>query len=244
MREPGSRATHGILRSNISDDTTCATFLHDVLFCTPLSSNTNQRHAQAVNDDSIFGGTEIWLQGAGGAQNQNSPSSVNYVDGGTPVLQYVGGDQDVCGVTSVYGSGRSVFFSFGMEAVSGLNGTTSRSNLLARCFHYFGTPLSGSRGRPELPATVSLSQNYPNPFNPSTTISFLAPRGAKPVQLVIFNLLGQEVRTLYDGVGTGETQRLLWNGLGASGLPVSSGMYIYRLRAGTTTLVRPLQLVR
>jgi hypothetical protein len=229
---------------NISDDSSCATFLHDVLFCTPLSNNTGQQHAQAVDNDSIFGGTDIWLQGAGGAQNQNSPSSVGYLDGGTPVLQYTGGDQEVCGVTSMYGTGRSVFFSFGMEGISGINGTTTRRNLLARCFHYFGFSPSATGERPELPATVSLDQNFPNPFNPSTTIGFLAPRGARPVQLVIYNLLGQEVCTLYNGIGTGETQRIMWNGLSASGLPVSSGMYIYRLRAGTTTLVRPLQLVR
>jgi len=84
------------------------------------------------------------------------------------------------------------------------------------------------------PTEFSLQQNYPNPFNPITNIRYdIAERG--DAQLVIYNMLGQEVRTLVNGnqnVGRYEVQ---WNGLDNSGQPVATGIYIYHLQAGQFT---------
>jgi len=78
--------------------------------------------------------------------------------------------------------------------------------------------------------------NYPNPFNPTTNIAFRIPE-AQSVQLVIYNQLGQYVTTLMDqSLSAGEYQ-VVWNGLNEKGRPVSSGLYFYRMVAGSEQLV-------
>ncbi|HEY3295978.1 MAG TPA: T9SS type A sorting domain-containing protein [bacterium] len=228
---------------NISDDTSNTAFLRDVLHCSPRNNATNLRRVFGEEDDTTFSGVDLYLLGQGGAQNQTSPSSIFVLPGSEGILHFAAGTQDTCGVKGAYGDGRYIFLSVGLEAASGISQSTTRTDFLTRCFAWLNSA-SYSAPRAELPVSLTLSQNFPNPFNPTTTISFLAPRGAKPVRLTIYNLLGQEVRTLYDGLGMGTSQTVTWDGLSAAGVPVSSGMYVYRLRAGSSTLVRPLQLVR
>jgi len=89
-----------------------------------------------------------------------------------------------------------------------------------------------------------LEQNYPNPFNPSTIISYSLPQAAV-VNIVIYNMLGQTVRTLVEmrnhSAGTYEVN---WNGKDDSGNLVSSGTYIYRMIAGSIVESRKLTLLR
>jgi hypothetical protein len=79
-----------------------------------------------------------------------------------------------------------------------------------------------------IPMNFELSQNYPNPFNPSTSIGFILNRTGD-VQLEIFNILGQKVRTLVDAYRKAGAYRVVWDGCDDSGLRVGSGVYIYRL---------------
>ncbi|MFH1008054.1 MAG: FlgD immunoglobulin-like domain containing protein [Candidatus Latescibacterota bacterium] len=86
------------------------------------------------------------------------------------------------------------------------------------------------------PIDFSLSQNTPNPFNPSATIFFSipgspsAPHSAeRTVTLVIYSLLGQQMRTLVNGVLDRGKHSILWDGRDDSGREVSSGVYLYRL---------------
>jgi hypothetical protein len=91
--------------------------------------------------------------------------------------------------------------------------------------------------------TYSLRQSYPNPFNPSTTIEFALPEAAD-VKLTIYNALGQEVTTLVsENLKPGE-YHLQWNGKDASGNPLSSGVYFYRLTAGSFTQTRKMMLLK
>ncbi len=91
------------------------------------------------------------------------------------------------------------------------------------------TGVSGS----QLPDKFGLSQNYPDPFNPSTTIQYLLPQAAQ-VTLKIYNVLGQEVATLIDGVEAPGYKSAVWH---ASN--IASGVYFYRIVAtsGQTTFV-------
>jgi len=82
-----------------------------------------------------------------------------------------------------------------------------------------------------LPKGFELHQNYPNPFNPETQISYTIPR-ALTVSLKIYNMLGQEVRTLVSEPKTAGTHTVNWNGTNNQGVKVASGLYIYTLRAG------------
>ena len=78
--------------------------------------------------------------------------------------------------------------------------------------------------------------NYPNPFNPTTNIAFKIP-AAQDVHLVIYNQLGQHVTTLVDrSLSAGEYQ-VTWDGTNAKGRSVSSGLYFYRMVAGSEQLV-------
>ena len=81
------------------------------------------------------------------------------------------------------------------------------------------------------PLTFILDQNAPNPFNPDTRIRYSVPKSAQ-VHLVIYNLLGQKVRTLVDQVQTAGTYEVIWNGLNVQGQSVSSGIYLYRITSG------------
>ena len=97
-----------------------------------------------------------------------------------------------------------------------------------------------------LPDELTLSQNYPNPFNPSTMIQFSIPQGfeALDVKLEVFNVLGQNVRTLANKPLASGTYQVGWNGLNESGNPVAGGMYIDRLQAGTEVLSSKMILLK
>lgn len=84
-----------------------------------------------------------------------------------------------------------------------------------------------------------LNQNYPNPFNPSTNISFNLPTSAN-IKLTIYNVLGQEVATLINGKAM--TSGIHTVAFDASAL--SSGMYIYRLEAGSFTSTKRMMLIK
>lgn len=79
-----------------------------------------------------------------------------------------------------------------------------------------------------IPTQYYLSQNYPNPFNPTTTIRYGLPQTSK-VRLTVYNILGQEVATLFNGVQNASSYGIAWNGRNRHGLSVASGLYIYRL---------------
>lgn len=73
-----------------------------------------------------------------------------------------------------------------------------------------------------------LQQNYPNPFNPETTIRFSVPQGytLDNMNVNIYNLKGQKVKSLHP-----EINSVVWNGLDKNNLPVSNGIYFYRLES-------------
>jgi hypothetical protein len=84
---------------------------------------------------------------------------------------------------------------------------------------------------PQLPTEYRLSQNYPNPFNPTTTVQFTVPK-ASEVTIAVFDMLGQQVRTLHSGQAQRGTYTVNWDGENESGLKMSSGSYIYRMISG------------
>jgi len=89
------------------------------------------------------------------------------------------------------------------------------------------------------PNDFGLSQNYPNPFNPSTTIQFQVPK-VSDVTIRIFDMLGQEVRTLFNEQVQPGSYTVEWNGLNSAGTKMSSGTYIYRMTSGEFTDVKEM----
>ncbi|MBP6672197.1 MAG: T9SS type A sorting domain-containing protein, partial [Bacteroidetes bacterium] len=86
------------------------------------------------------------------------------------------------------------------------------------------------RNLAQLPTVYKLEQNYPNPFNPSTTINYQLPE-AGSVRIVIYNMLGQMVRTLVNEEQSAGYYSQIWNGADDSNRKVASGVYIYRIEA-------------
>jgi hypothetical protein len=93
------------------------------------------------------------------------------------------------------------------------------------------------------PKVYELSNNYPNPFNPSTQIQYAVPR-ASNVSLIIYNVLGQQVRTLVDGPQNAGRFTVTWDGRDHSGRVVGSGVYFYRLNAGETSIVKKMLMLK
>jgi hypothetical protein len=89
-----------------------------------------------------------------------------------------------------------------------------------------------------IPNTFALYQNYPNPFNPTTAISYQLP-AVSDVRLSVFDLLGREVATLVNEELSVGTHRATWD---ASTFP--SGVYFYRLNAGSFSATKKLILMR
>ncbi len=94
-----------------------------------------------------------------------------------------------------------------------------------------------------VPSSYRLDQNYPNPFNPSTTFTFSVPQTSS-VRIAVYNLLGQEVRTLFTGQMEQGTQTLTFDGKDKSGKTLSTGMYIYRMTAGSFIATKKMMLLK
>ncbi|UCE19016.1 MAG: M6 family metalloprotease domain-containing protein [Gemmatimonadota bacterium] len=96
------------------------------------------------------------------------------------------------------------------------------------------------------PVAFGLAQNYPNPFNPTTTIEYSVVSDQSPshVTLNVYNLLGQRVRTLVDGVKEPGYHTVTWDGMDEEGDDVSSGVYFYRLQAGEFTAKKKMMFLK
>ena len=82
------------------------------------------------------------------------------------------------------------------------------------------------------PEYFQIYQNYPNPFNPSTTIAYSLPEKSS-VEIKIFDVQGREIKSFIIGAQSAGYQRVVWNGTNSQGSPLSSGIYIYRVRASS-----------
>ena len=111
------------------------------------------------------------------------------------------------------------------------------------------------------PTTYGLSQNYPNPFNPITTIHYALPDAGRKTQdtrqnssltpnflshvsLKVYNMLGQEVRTLVDEEKKPGYYTVTWDGTNENGNEIPSGVYFYRLEVGDFSATKRMILMK
>ncbi|HWR83273.1 MAG TPA: FlgD immunoglobulin-like domain containing protein [Candidatus Deferrimicrobium sp.] len=133
--------------------------------------------------------------------------------------------------------GEKIELKFAVPAGTGLKGYDRKFFLHSHGFYKTLTPDNA------LPTHFALGHNYPNPFNPTTTISFSVPV-ASEISLVIYNVLGEEVKSLYRGKIEAGNHQLVWGGDNNAGASVASGVYFYRLRAGSFEQTRKMTLVK
>ena len=81
----------------------------------------------------------------------------------------------------------------------------------------------------DMPTGFRLHQNYPNPFNPSTTIPYSIVKSGY-VNLSVYNIMGQKVRTLIDDYQAAGSHVVIWNGFDDDGKNAGAGVYIYQLK--------------
>ena len=106
-----------------------------------------------------------------------------------------------------------------------------------------GTPVCSETSICELPKNCALYQNYPNPFNVNSQIRYQIPE-ASHVTLKIFNILGQELRTLVDNDLTAGSYTAAWSGRDSHGAEVSAGIYFCTMQAGEFSQTMKMVLLR
>jgi hypothetical protein len=149
----------------------------------------------------------------------------------TQVTFTMGQLSQVLGLSS--GQNRDIFWTVVAES-----GTQSREAAQRFALRVSQTTLTDIPFGEGIPSEFILSQNYPNPFNPGTRISYAVP-GEQHVYLGVYDLLGRRVAVLVNQVQPDGSYNVNWN---ASGL--SSGIYLYRLEAGSFTQTRRMMLMK
>jgi hypothetical protein len=94
-----------------------------------------------------------------------------------------------------------------------------------------------------LPQAFILYPNYPNPFNATTRLEYQVAVAGK-VEIAVYNLMGQPVRVLVDGIQAMGRQTIDWDGLDSAGEQVPGGVYIYRMQAGEFAALRKMTVLK
>ena len=89
------------------------------------------------------------------------------------------------------------------------------------------------------PQKISIGQNYPNPFNPETRFQYTISQ-SNQVSLVVYDILGKEVRTIYEGFRNAGTYHARWQGAGKNNQIVSSGVYFFQLKVGENRITKKM----
>lgn len=105
------------------------------------------------------------------------------------------------------------------------------------------TSVASHSGRETMPNVFELSQNFPNPFNPETKISFQL-RQAGVAELSIFNIAGENVRTLVSAPLPAGEHTVTWDGRDVRGRNLASGVYVYRLKVGNHESAKSMLLLK
>ncbi len=188
---------------------------------------------------------------SGSNQDFTKAEKINVVGGAYPAFEY----NYVGGYTSLSFSGdyKLVFFNWGYEAIDDRISASyaNRDSILTRILNFFGrvtTDVSDVRTASVLPKSFELEQNYPNPFNPITNILYTIRNSgggaAQITVLKIYNIMGQEIKTLVNEVQVPGVYRVEWDGTDKYGHNVASGMYFYRLTRGNDKETRKMVLLK
>jgi hypothetical protein len=216
--------------------------------------------------DLVYGGLDKGDKLENVTDEEGNPRTMtllgNYLEDHLKVLAYStsrartagdGTEGDLIHVTYELADGASlpdqVTFYFGL---ANLPGTSMDPELLNVVCGYpdadnpvaVSTSAMGIDGNETIPDEFALNQNYPNPFNPSTQISFDVPQGGEHIMLNIYNILGQNVSTLVNGVMNPGTYTMEWNATDEAGNPVASGIYFYELRSSSFIARKKMLLIR
>jgi serine protease len=129
-----------------------------------------------------------------------------------------------------FNNANSDFDNFCVTAVSALSYADQTQELTAKTQGF-------------IPEQYQLDQNYPNPFNLSTTISFSLSTPSE-VDLTIYNIMGQKIKTIAQGWYEAGSHTVTWDGKNETGSVVASGIYFYKLNAGNIVITKKMSLLK
>lgn len=184
--------------------------------------------------DDIYG-LQFEVKGVNGAE------IVNQVDQTQLYHQWTNGSATI-GIMDINGIGR---IPAGETAVLTIAGEANVLSALGADIHgrTFDITIGEAAKTEALPSQFALHQNRPNPFNPTTEIAFTLPKAAE-VTLEVYNITGQKIATLVNGHLAAGYHTTIWNGKDDSGRGVSSGIYLYRIKADEYTETRKMVLLK
>jgi hypothetical protein len=228
---------------NVAEDLHGTPFLSQVLHARWSKNIGLTRTVFGIPSD-VFGAqiSKLVLSGANGASNQTTPDVLlpdSLAHGALAYGSASGTSEAGIWCVDPATNARVLFFGFGFEAINDSSTGITRQQTMAAILNWFGSTSSvAESGTATVPLVYSLSQNYPNPFNPSTRIEFAIPRQAL-VELKVYTILGQEVATLVNQILPAGRHAVTLNGAS-----MASGVYFYRLQAGSFTETKKLLLLK
>ena len=123
------------------------------------------------------------------------------------------------------------------------NGGSMESSFSTGCWTVGSSEMCTTLSNESSPYSFGLSKNYPNPFNPTTTIGYdIAVAGE--VSIIIYDMMGREVKNLVSDYANPGSYSVVWNAKNNQGLEVSAGMYVYKMIAGDFVQVNKMLLVK
>ena len=143
--------------------------------------------------------------------------------------------------SGISGNGGAAVLTF--RKLGNATGTFRLSNLLLLDAAGGVNPIRDVQALDMKPREFGLDQNYPNPFNPTTQIAYRLPEDSR-VRLVVYNILGQQVRTLVNGLVPAGAYSIAWDGRDEVGRQTASGIYLYRLDAGKFSAIKRMTLLK
>lgn len=218
-------------------------FFENYLHSAYVQDNSGDFSLQGISGDPIGSGEVFIILGSGGANNQDSPDMITALPGAQPAILYEASNQTNQAAIYFSGTYRLVYFAFGWEGINNL-GPAKREAVMGRVLTWLDQ-VTGIENKNDLPLAgqITLYPNYPNPFNPETIIRFDMP-GRQDVKVLIYNNLGQTVRTLLNQELSAGEHRIRWNGKDNFGRSCGSGVYYLQLNGGESIFTRKILLLR
>jgi hypothetical protein len=152
----------------------------------------------------------------------------------SPIFEFLN-NPEVSSIKVSTMANRIVYLGIGFEQVSD---AVAQDSIIARSVRWLTANTVGVNNDVTKPLSYSLEQNYPNPFNPSTRITYSVLQEG-PVSIKVFDMIGQEIVTLVNEVKKAGTYSVNFNALN-----LSSGVYIYQMKAGDFISAKKMSILK
>jgi hypothetical protein len=214
-------------------------WFQDLLGVDFMANNAASSLVNGVPGDPVSNGMALTINGGDGANNNSSPDEILTLSNGATSMTYSTGKN--AAARGAFDKGRTFFAAFGFE---GLYSSSQRNSVMASVLDWITSRVSAVGNDIQ---TVLINRPYvvPNPFNPQTSVKFEV-GGTQSVntEVVIYDLRGREIRSLFRGVLEPGPQNMLWNGRDNGGRNLASGVYLAHVKVADQTRTVKMTLAR